>query len=548
MKFALLQLNPTVGDIEGNARRIADAVRTAASAGADLCVTPELALMGYPPRDLLLQGGFVSAAWERLAALALELKDMPPVLVGIAAVNDSGTGKPLHNCAALLYGGEVRDVFRKTLLPSYDVFDEDRYFEPGKGPDILVHKGRRIAVTICEDIWNDSNFWSSPLYPSDPLEMIAARGADIVVNLSASPFVIGKQRIRQDMLSFTARKYGMSIVYANQIGSNDDLVFAGRSMAFGPDGKLFARAKSFAEDILIVDTDARTGRMENDDFSPESESWRALVLGVRDYARKCGFRSALLGLSGGIDSSLVAAIAAEALGPENVLGVLMPSPWSSVGSITDAEELATNLGIRTRTIPIKRLMRSFDDALGEAFEGHPADVTEENIQARIRGNLLMAMSNKFRSLLLSTGNKSELAVGYCTIYGDMSGGLAVISDVPKTLVFAMCRWLNSSRGRDIIPANVISKPPSAELRPGQKDEDSLPPYEVLDAILDRLVVQRLSPDAIEQAGYDRATIDRVRHLLRIAEFKRRQAAPGIKITDRAFGTGWRMPLAARLSY
>jgi NAD+ synthetase len=544
MKFALLQLNLTVGDLEGNTKKIATAVRAAASKGAQMCIAPELSVMGYPPRDLLLQGGFVERANQALTRLAATLADACPVLVGIATPNTSGAGKPYRNSAALLSGGKVADVFHKSLLPSYDVFDEDRYFEPADGPGILRMDGVRIAVTICEDVWNDSTFWDTPRYSRDPLSTLPEGGVDLIVNLSASPFVIGKQRIRQDMLAWTARRYGVPLVYANQVGGNDDLVFAGRSMAFAPDGRLFARGKAFDEDVLMVDTQACTGRMEDDDFTPESEAWRALILGVRDYVRKCGFSRVLLGLSGGIDSSLVAAVAAEAMGPENVLGVLMPSPWSSDGSIADAEALATNLGIATRTIPIAPLMQGFDDALSGAFDGFERDVTEENIQARIRGNLLMAMSNKFRSLLLTTGNKSELAVGYCTIYGDMSGGLAVISDVPKTLVFAVCRWLNMTQGREIIPDSVITKPPSAELRPDQKDEDSLPPYEVLDAILERLVVQRQSPEDIVQAGFERDTIERVRHLLRIAEFKRRQAAPGIKVTDRAFGTGWRMPLAA----
>ncbi|SKA73089.1 NH(3)-dependent NAD(+) synthetase [Desulfobaculum bizertense DSM 18034] len=547
MKIALLQINSTVGDLAGNAQEIATAVKTAARSGAELCVCPELAIMGYPPRDLLLQGNFAEQAEQQLTALAKELAELPPTLVGTARRNE-GCGKPFHNCAALLKDGQVVEYFCKTLLPSYDVFDEDRYFEASEGPGFFDLNGTKIAVTVCEDVWNDSAFWDTQHYANDPIKSIQKEHADIIINLSASPFVLGKQKVRQTLLAQVAKALEAPLVYANQIGGNDDLIFAGRSMAFSADGTLHSRAASFQEDILLVDTDTQNGRIEDDDFCPESEAWRGLVLGLGDYVKKCGFRRALLGLSGGIDSSLVAAVAVEALGADNVLGVLMPSPWSSEGSLSDAKALEASLGIKTLTVPIAPIMESFDSSLSEAFAGYAADVTEENIQARIRGNLLMAMSNKFSSLLLTTGNKSELAVGYCTIYGDMSGGLAAISDVPKTLVFSLCRWLNEHKGREIIPETVITKPPSAELRPDQKDEDSLPPYETLDAILEQLVVFRQSPEQIEAKGYDRDTIDHVRRLLRGAEFKRRQAAPGLKITDRAFGTGWRMPLAAKYMY
>ncbi|WP_461210606.1 NAD+ synthase [Desulfocurvus sp. DL9XJH121] len=550
MRIALLQQNPTVGDLAGNAARIALAVSRARDLGADLCLTPELALTGYPPRDLLLTPSFVRAARERLEALARDLADGPAVLVGLPTQNESGAGRPLFNSAALLRAGQVEALFHKTLLPSYDVFDEDRYFEPGHGPGAFEVEGVRVAVTICEDLWNDAEFWNTHRYAGDPMDSPAVVGADLVANISASPFTLGKQRVRQAMLAHAASKRGKALVYCNQVGGNDDLVFAGRSMAVAPDGTVAARARAFDEDILVVDTadlSEDSGRVEPDDFSAESETWRALVLGVRDYVGKCGFKTALLGLSGGVDSALTAAVAAEALGPENVLGVLMPSPWSSQGSVDDALALAANLGIRTLTLPIEQAMRAMDETLAGAFAGRERDVTEENIQARIRGNLLMALSNKYGSLLLTTGNKSELAVGYCTIYGDMSGGLAVISDVPKTLVFAICRWLNAERGREIIPDVIITKPPSAELRPDQKDEDSLPPYEVLDPILHRLVELRDSPEEVASLGFDRQVVDRVAHLVRIAEFKRRQAAPGLKITDRAFGTGWRMPLAARVT-
>ncbi|BBD07984.1 NAD+ synthase [Desulfovibrio ferrophilus] len=548
MIIALLQLNLTVGDLEGNASRIADGVFKAQAMGAELCVTPELALMGYPPRDLLLSPSFINNAQSQLRVLARELANAIPVLVGTATPNTKATGRPLHNSAALLRAGCVEALFHKTLLPTYDVFDEDRYFEPGPGPGGFELRGQNCAVTICEDLWNDNEFWNETRYSGDPMSSDVVRNSDLVLNLSASPFTVGKQRIRQEMLAWAAKKHGKPICYANQVGGNDDLVFSGRSMAFGADGTLMAQANAFAQDILLVDMQAGTGRIEAQDNAPESETWGALVLGTRDYVTKCGFKKALLGLSGGIDSALTAAVAAEALGASNVLGVLMPSPYSSQGSIDDSLALADNLDIKTMTLPIGPLMQGFDTTLEKAFKGFSPDLTEENIQARIRGNLLMALSNKYGSILLTTGNKSELAVGYCTIYGDMSGGLAVISDVPKTLVYDVCRWLNQNKGHEVIPQSVIDKAPSAELRPDQKDQDSLPPYEILDAIIHRLVVLRESRDDVVNAGFDRTTVDKISHLLRGAEFKRRQAAPGLKITDRAFGTGWRMPLAARVNH
>jgi NAD+ synthetase len=542
MKVGLLQVNPLVGDLAGNARRILDAARQAAAQGADLGVTPELALMGYPPRDILFDRDFVAAAQETLAGLAANARDLPPLLVGLAEPNDSGTGRPLYNGAALLRAGKVEARFRKTLLPTYDVFDEDRYFEPGDGPGFFACAGRTVAVTICEDIWNDSTFWVEHRYHTDPLARVAEHGADLLVNLSSSPFTIGKQAVRQKMLAHIAAQLKMPVAYCNQVGGNDDLVFAGRSMLFGPDGDILARARAFAEDVLVAELGAGARRIEADDFTPEAEAWSALVLGTRDYVRKCGFKAALLGLSGGVDSSLVAAVAAEALGPGNVLGVLMPSPYSSQGSVDDAQALCANLGMECLTVPIGPLMQGFDAALAEAFAGRDKDVTEENIQSRIRGNLLMALSNKRGTMLLTTGNKSEMAVGYCTIYGDMSGGLAVIADVPKTLVYRICHWLNETRG-EVIPQAVLTKAPSAELRPGQKDQDSLPPYEVLDPILEKLLHMEGAPSAIA-AGYDPETVRKVARLVKLAEFKRKQAPPGLKITDRAFGTGWRMPIAA----
>ncbi len=542
MKFALLQLNPTVGDLEGNADRIARAVR---QAKADLAVTSELALLGYPPRDLLLNADFVQRSWEVLHKLAKDLADSPPVLVGVAEVNPHDVGRPLFNSAALLRAGAVEKTFHKTLLPTYDVFDEDRYFEPEKKPQILELKGMKLGVSICEDIWNDRDLWRRRRYHTDPIEEMVEAGARAIINLSASPFTVGKQMHREAMLSAMARKYDVPILYVNQVGGNDDLVFDGRSSFFDGKGRLVARGRGFEEDLVIADLTSLTGTIAKDDFVPESEIWRALVLGTRDYVQKCGFSRVLLGLSGGIDSSIVAAVAADALGPENVLGVLMPSPYSSPGSIEDAKAVAQNLGIKTILIPITDIMKSFDFGLKEAFRGREKDVTEENIQARIRGNLLMALSNKYGSILLTTGNKSELAVGYCTIYGDMSGGLAVISDVPKTIVYRLAKWLNASRGQDVIPATVMAKAPSAELRPCQTDQDSLPPYDVLDAILENYIEHHRSMQEIVKLGFDQQTVSRVLSLVRNSEFKRKQAAPGLKVTDRAFGSGWRMPIASR---
>ncbi|MEW6718171.1 MAG: NAD+ synthase [Chloroflexota bacterium] len=545
MKIALLQLNPTVGDLSGNAGKIVAAVRQAQAQGADLAVTPELALLGYLPRDLLLNGNFVQRSWDVLHKLAEELAGAPPVLVGLAEPNDGDIGRPLFNTAALLRGGRVEECFRKTLLPTYDVFDEDRYFEPARGPQILELDGWRLGISICEDIWNDRDFWQRRRYHTDPVEELTQAGAQAVINLSASPFTVGKQKLREAMLSNTARRHQMPILYVNQVGGNDDLVFDGRSCAFDHSGDLIARAVGFEEDVLIVGLAASPGRIVPEDLSPESEIWRALVTGTRDYVWKCGFRQVLLGLSGGVDSSLTAAVAAEALGPQNVLGVLMPSPYSSPGSVKDSQTLARNLGIRTLTLPIRDIMQAFEETLRDAFVDYPRDVTEENIQARIRGSLLMSLSNKYSALLLTTGNKSELAVGYCTLYGDMSGGFGVISDVPKTMVYRLARWLNQNQEREVIPAPVLTKAPSAELKPDQTDQDTLPPYDLLDEILARHIEQHQSAEEIIRQGFDPKTVRQVVHLVKIAEFKRKQAAPGVKVTDRAFGTGWRMPIACK---
>jgi NAD+ synthase/NAD+ synthase (glutamine-hydrolysing) len=546
MKIALLQINPTVGDLAGNARLIADAVGRAGAEGAALAVTPELALVGYLPRDLLLSAGFVRESWKTLETLADELRLLPPTLVGLPEPNAADEGRPLFNAAALVRGGRIDACFRKALLPTYDVFDEDRYFEPFHGAQLVEIEGRRLGISICEDVWNDRDFWSRRRYHHDPIEELVEAGAEAIVNLSASPFSVGKHQRREEMLGSLARKHQRPVVYVNQFGGNDDLVFDGRSCGFNAQGIPIARGRSFDGDIVICDIDNGRPLAPPSDTLHESEIWRALVLGTRDYTRKCGFDRAVLGLSGGIDSALTAAIAVEALGPEYVLGVMMPSPFSSRGSVEDSEALAANLGIETLTLPISGVMQAMEAALVPAFTGTPRDVTEENIQARIRGNLLMALSNKRRALLLTTGNKSELAVGYCTLYGDMSGGLAVIADVPKTMVYRVAQWLNQCGGPRI-PEPILTKPPSAELKPNQTDQDTLPPYDVLDDILQRHIEHHEPAASIIAAGFEAATVHRVLRMVRAAEFKRKQAAPGLKVTDRAFGTGWRMPIAAKLN-
>ena len=541
MRVAILQINPTAGAISGNSARIVAAARRAAEQGADLAVTPELALMGYLPRDLLMSRGFVRRSCDELGRIARELRGGPPLLVGLATPNPAETGRPLFNSAVFLQGGEVGPAFHKTLLPTYDVFDEDRYFEPAAEPGILEFGGRRLGISICEDVWNDRDFWHRRRYHQDPIETLTRRGAQAILNLSASPFTVGKQLLREQMLGQMAAKYKVPLAIINQVGANDDLIFDGRSGAFDAQGRLFARAKGFEEDVIVVDLDAGAGTVADDDFTPEAEIWNGLVLGVRDYARKTGFRSVLLGLSGGVDSALTAAIAAAAMGPENVLGVMMPSVYSSEGSVSDSRALAHSLGIRTLELPISPIMATYETTLADAFRGRTADVTEENIQSRIRGNLLMALSNKFCSLLLTTGNKSEMAVGYCTLYGDMNGGLAVIADLPKMMVYRVSRWRN--RRRPDIPETILTKAPSAELRPNQTDQDSLPPYDLLDQILELHVEQSQSAEEIIARGFDETTVRRVLRLVRIAEFKRKQAAPVLKVTSRAFGTGWRMPIA-----
>ncbi|MGF1481539.1 MAG: NAD+ synthase [Cyanophyceae cyanobacterium] len=553
MKIAIAQLNPTIGDLPGNAQQILEAAQQAAAQDARLMLTPELSLCGYPPRDLLLNPGFVQSVARYLQHLAHQLPQQLAVLVGTVTENphagDAGQ-KPLYNSIALLEGGEVKQLFHKRLLPTYDVFDEDRYFESGYQSNVFSLNSLKIGVTICEDVWNEKEFWGKRNYEDNPTEELAKSAVQLIVNLSASPYSVGKQQLREAMLRDISSRYQQPIIYVNQVGANDDLIFDGCSVAVDRGGEVVCRAEAYRSDLAILEYDEATNDLLSASIVPlpetaDEEIWLALVLGVRDYARKCGFSKIVLGLSGGIDSSLVAAITAEAVGPENVLGVLMPSPYSSDHSLKDAQDLVHNLGINSEKLPIGDVMKAYDDALAPLFAGTEFGVAEENIQSRIRGNLLMAIANKFGYLLVSTGNKSEMAVGYCTLYGDMSGGLAAIADVPKTRVFSLCRWLN--RHQEVIPDNVIGKPPSAELKPGQIDQDSLPSYDILDGILERMVQQHQSAAQITAAGYDAEVVEKVMKLVARAEFKRRQAPPGLKITDRAFGTGWRMPIASRWS-
>ena len=548
MKIALAQLNPTIGDLQGNAQQILTIAQQVATQGVKLLLTPELALCGYPPRDLLLNAHFIAEMGQTLDRLA---QDLPPdlhVLIGLATPNPNLAAgeKPLFNSIALLAAGKVQNTFHKRLLPTYDVFDEHRYFTPGSEANYFTLDDIKIGVTVCEDLWNDQEFWGRQSYLINPIAELAQYNIDLSINLSASPYSLGKQQVREAMLKHTAIKYDRAVLYLNQIGANDDLIFDGCSLGFDRQGELVCRGTAFDRDLIIVEFDEFKQDLKPSKIKPQpdcadAEVWQALGLGVRDYIRKCGFQKVILGLSGGIDSALVAAIAAEALGADRVLGVLMPSPYSSEHSVTDAIAVATNLGIKTETIPIGDLMAGFDRTLASLFKDTEFGIAEENIQSRIRGTILMAISNKFGHLLLSTGNKSEMAVGYCTLYGDMNGGLAVIADVPKMRVYSLCKWLN--RDREIIPHHIITKPPSAELKPGQIDQDSLPPYEILDVILEAIVCEHQAPEQLIASGYDRQIIDRVSKLVQRAEFKRRQAPPGLKITDRAFGTGLRMPIA-----
>jgi NAD+ synthase/NAD+ synthase (glutamine-hydrolysing) len=543
VKIALGQINPTVGDFSGNANKIIEFSRRARDAGAGLILFPELSVCGYPPRDLVERPTFVAKNRESVDRIAAETKRIA-VICGLVTPAHAETGKSVMNSAALLQDGKLAFLQSKMLLPTYDVFDEMRNFAPARHQELFDFCGNRMALTICEDAWNDKHFWNKRLYGFDPVEALVRAGGNFVLNISASPFWLGKRELRRDMLATIARTDKVPVVMVNQVGGNDSLLFDGSSVVLNREGKIIAQGKSFEEDIVYFDSATLTGEMHEQIEGEEASAFAALVLGTRDYVRKCGFQKVIIALSGGIDSALTAAIAADAMGPENVLGVGMPGPYSSEGSIDDARALAQNLGIRFELLPITEICKSYQHTLKDIFAGLKEDVTEENIQARARGSLLMALSNKFNAIVLSTGNKSEIAVGYCTLYGDMVGGLAVISDVPKTLVYRISRYVNSRRR--VIPEATLEKPPSAELRPNQKDSDSLPPYEVLDAILEDYVEDMHSAEQIaKDRGFELALIHRVMRMVDRAEYKRQQAAPGIKISAKAFGFGRRFPIAAK---
>jgi NAD+ synthase (glutamine-hydrolysing) len=544
MRVALVQINTMVGDTEANVSRMLSAVDRAAGEGADLVVFHELAVSGYPPRDLLERATFIAACERALDRMvtATARYDGLGVLVGCPLPSPSATGNRVANAAVLATGGRIVHRQDKMLLPTYDVFDEDRYFEPAETNAPIAFKGETLGISICEDAWNDPALFPRQPYRVDPIAMLAQAGATLLVNISASPFATGKEAFRADLVRSHARRHGLPFVFVNQVGANDELVFDGRSLVVGGDGATRAALPAFDEAFEVVETDSdRT--IAYRPLAEDDSILRALTIGTRDYFQKCGFERAVVGLSGGIDSAVTLAVAARALGADNVRAIAMPSPYSSRASIDDAVTLAKNLGVTLDVLTIGDIMGAYDSALAPLFGERPRDVTEENIQARIRGNILMAVSNKFGSLVLSTGNKSELAVGYCTLYGDMSGGLALLSDVPKTTVYRLAHLLNQDR--DVIPRGIIDKPPSAELRPGQKDSDSLPPYDVLDAILDLYIEEGHSAAEIVARGFERDTVTWVVEAVRKNEYKRRQAAPGLKVTSKAFGGGRRYPIAAR---
>jgi len=543
VKIALGQINPTVGDFSGNANKMIDFARRAKAVGAGLILFPELAVCGYPPRDLVERPTFVSKNRESVERIAAETKGIS-VICGLVTPALAETGKSVMNSAVLLQDGKQAFLQSKMLLPTYDVFDEMRNFAPSRHQELFDFCGNRMALTICEDAWNDKHFWNKRLYGFDPVDALVRAGGNFVLNISASPFWLRKRELRRDMLATIARTDKVPVVMVNQVGGNDSLLFDGSSLVLDREGKVIAQGKSFEEDIVYFDSVTLEGEMHEQVEGDDASAYWALVLGTRDYVRKCGFGKVIIGLSGGIDSALTAAIAADAVGAENVIGVGMPGPYSSPGSIEDARALAKNLGIRFELLPIGDICKSAQATLHDVFRGMPEDVTEENIQARSRGLLLMAMSNKLNAIVLSTGNKSEIAVGYCTLYGDMVGGLAVISDVPKTMVYRISRYVNSLR--PVIPEATLEKPPSAELRPDQKDSDTLPPYDVLDAILEDYVEELHSAEQIaKERGFELGLIRRVLRMVDRAEYKRQQAAPGIKISEKAFGYGRRFPIAAK---
>lgn len=548
MRVALGQINPTVGDLAGNRALIQRFARSAAARGAELVVFPELSITGYPPRDLVEKNSFIARSEAAVEQLALETADLPiAIIVGYVGLSHEATGKRATNSAAVLQGGKVVMRQTKMLLPTYDVFDEGRNFVPGSAQTIWNSPWGRVALTICEDAWNDSRFWPHPLYRRDPVDELVSQGADLIISINASPFAVGKRRLREDMFRAIVHRHKLAAVVVNQTGGNDQVVFDGSSFVMDSLGRVIACGASFAEQLVLADLSSATGD-SNSTLPDESEAvYEALVMGTRDYIRKCGFARVLIGLSGGIDSSLVAAIAVGAVGAENVRGIAMPGPYSSDHSVTDARSLAQNLGIAFEIIPITPAYDEMLRTLSPVFAGRDADVAEENIQSRLRGLTLMALSNKFGALVLTTGNKSEIAVGYCTLYGDMCGGLAVISDVPKTMVYELSRIANQRHG-NAIPESVFVKPPSAELRAGQKDSDSLPPYDVLDAVLRLYVEEFLSTREIADVlGLPLSLVRDVALKVDRSEYKRQQAAPGLKVTSKAFGVGRRFPIAQRYS-
>ena len=552
MKIGLLQLNPTVGDFAANRQRLLAACEKAAARGAEFLLAPELFLCGYPPRDLLQRADFIAANLAALEETAKQIGAIP-LCVGFVDKNPERPGRALRNAAAVLQNGKIAWRTHKCLLPTYDVFDEDRYFEPARTIAPFEFNGRKLGITICEDIWNDEDFWPERLYRRDPVRELIAQDAQFILNLSASPWHDGKERMRLEMLRRIARDEKIPLAQVNAVGANDELIFDGHSVALDARGEVIAMGKGFAEEVFVAELEnggasvpaSRLVRsLAPPEFPPrEQQLFSALSLGIRDYVRKCGFKSVLVGLSGGIDSALVAVLATDALGSDNVLGVSMPARYSSEGSLSDAAALAKNLGIRYEVLPIEPVFKSVEKQLAKVFAGIKPNEAEENVQSRLRGVTLMALSNKFGALVLTTGNKSEMAVGYCTLYGDMCGALAPLADVFKTDIYKIARWVN--RDREIIPAASISKPPSAELRPNQTDQDSLPPYETLDRVLDAYIVQDLSRDEIIRRGFDAAMVSDVLNKINFSEYKRRQAAPGLKVSPRAFGMGRRIPVVQR---
>jgi NAD+ synthase (glutamine-hydrolysing) len=545
VKIALCQINPTVGDFSGNSAKIIDFSKRAKDQGADLAIFPELSVCGYPARDMVERPAFVQRSRETVQRIA-EATDGIAVICGFVTPAHAETGKSVMNSAALLKDGEIVSLQSKMLLPTYDVFDELRNFAPANKQEVIAFNGTRLALTICEDAWNDRHFWRQRLYTVDPVEELVRAGGNFILNISASPFHLGKIELRDRMLSAMAQNYNLPVVMVNQVGGNDSIIFDGSSLVAAPDGTIVARAKSFAEDLVIFDSEIAAGDIREQASGREATAYSALVLGTRDYVHKVGFKKAFIGLSGGIDSALVACIAVDALGKDNVTGIGMPGPYSSPGSIDDARALAQNLGIRYEIVPITPMFDTFLKVLADSFAGKPQGLTEENLQSRLRGNVLMALSNQSNALVLTTGNKSELAVGYSTLYGDMAGALAVISDVPKTFVYRLSNYVNCRAGRDLIPKNTIEKPPSAELRPDQKDTDSLPPYEVLDQILEDYVEDlRTVKEIAKERGFEKELVLRVVRMIERSEFKRQQAPIGLKVTEKAFGVGRRFPIAAK---